>query len=318
MAKQADILTITLNPAVDLATHVAAVEAGPKLRCTTPRMDPGGGGVNVARAICKLGGSATALIACGGAMGDQLLNLLAAEDVPTLPVRVSGETRQSFAVTDDRDGAQYRFSVPGHPLTPTDAKLLATTIAEAAPQNGFVVISGSMAPGLPDDFLAQIVAAAAGSGAQVIIDTYGPPLTRLMAEPPEALALLRLDQREAAEAAGYPMTTVADNERFAADLVNRGVTRMVVTGRGAEGSVLVSADQRLFCRPPTVAIQSAIGAGDAFLGAMVLSLARREAPETALQWGTATASATVSTEGTALCDLQAATERFDKCQMQVL
>ena len=108
MSSQADILTITLNPAVDLATHVAKVTAGPKLRCATPRFDPGGGGVNVARAVCKMGGSARALVAVGGAMGARLLDLLTAENIPTVPVPVSGETRQSFAVTDDSTGAHIQ------------------------------------------------------------------------------------------------------------------------------------------------------------------------------------------------------------------
>jgi 6-phosphofructokinase 2 len=317
-APQADILTITLNPAVDLATHVAQVIAGPKLRCTTPRFDPGGGGVNVARAVCKLGGSARALVAVGGAMGDRLVDLLTTEAVPTVPVVVSGETRQSFAVTDDRTAAQFRFSVPGQPLTSKDADRLLAEITQQTPKDGFVVISGSPAPGLPLDFQSQIIAALAPKDARIIVDTSGFALGELIAHPILPLHLLRVDRSEAAEAATRVMTTVADSVAFAAELVARGVAQTVVTGRGAEGSVLVSGDHRFFCHAPVVKVRSKIGAGDAFVGAMTLSLARGDPPDTALRWGVAAASATVSTEGTALCDRDAAQICFDQSRIEVI
>ena len=318
MDAQAEILTVTLNPAVDMATHVAQAVAGPKLRCADPRLDPGGGGVNVARAVCKLGGSAHALVAVGGTMGDRLVQLLADEGVPAFPVQVSGETRLSFAVTDDSSGAQYRFSVPGQPLTLADGARLLTEIVRRTPQEAFVVISGSVAPGLPDDFQTQIMAALAPKHARVVIDTSSRALDWLIGHPTIPVDVLRVDQTEAAEAATHPMATIADSVAFAADLVARGVAKTVVTGRGAEGSVLVSADHRFFCHAPVVQVRSKIGAGDALVGAMTLALARGAAPETALQWGVAAASATVSTDATALCDLAQAQACFDLCQLEQL
>ena len=318
MRPQADILTITLNPAVDVATHVPAVIAGPKLRCAAPRYDPGGGGVNVARAVHKLGGSAHALVAVGGPMGDRLVSLLAAEGVPALPIVVSGETRQSFAVTDDATGAQYRFSVPGEILTAEDTARLLTEIAAHTTQDSYLVISGSVAPGLPDDFQSQIIAIAAAKQARVVIDTSSRALDRLIAHPTTPVHLLRVDQKEAAEAAHHPMNTVADSVAFAADLVAQGVAETVVTGRGAEGSVLVSRDQRFFCHAPKVAVRSKIGAGDAFVGSMTLALARGDTPDEALKWGVAAASATVSTEATALCDLPQAQACYDQCRIEAL
>ncbi|MEJ8561971.1 1-phosphofructokinase family hexose kinase [Yoonia sp. GPGPB17] len=318
MRAQADILTITLNPAVDLATNVAQVIAGPKLRCGPPRFDPGGGGVNVARTVCKLGGVARAIVAIGGAMGEMLIELLAAEDVPALPVAVSGETRQSFAVTDNSNSAQFRFSVPGPALQSKDAYQLLAAIAEHAAKDGWVVISGSVAPGLPADFQSQIASLVAKKGARVIIDTSSHALDRLIAHPTTPVHLLRVDQSEAAEAAGRPMTTVADSLSFAADLVACGVAETIVTGRGAEGSILVSNKHRFFCRPPVIKAHSTIGAGDAFVGAMTLALARGDAPDQALQWGVAAAGATVKTEGTALCELASVQTCFDACRIEVL
>lgn len=318
MTAQADILTVTLNPAVDVATSVPNVIAGPKLRCGQPRFDPGGGGINVARAISKLGGAATALVAVGGAMGDRLLALLAAEAVPVVPVPVSGETRQSFAVTDDSTGAQYRFSVPGQVMTAQDADNLRTAITAQTTQDSYLVLSGSVAPGLPMDFQSQIIAATAAQAPKVIVDTSHAALTQLITHPTVPVHMLRVDQAEAEQAASHPMLTVADSVAFAADLVARGVAKTVVTGRGAEGSVLVSGDHRFLCHAPVVQVRSKIGAGDAFVGALTLALARGEAPDKALQWGVAAASATVGTEGTALCDLTQAQACFEGCQIEVL
>lgn len=308
-----DTLTITLNPALDLSTSVEQVVAGPKLRCRPPRIDPGGGGVNVARTICKLGGQATALVAVGGATGTQISNLLAGEGIPVLPVVVSGETRQSFAVTDESTGQQYRFGLPGDILTPADADALITSIGATAPKTGFVVLSGSVAPGLPPDFLAQIMTTISSSGSRLIVDTSGPMLARLIAASASPVHILRIDQKEASEAAAHPMETIADSLEFAKGLVAGGVADVVITGRGAEGSVLVSKEQSFFCNAAHVPVRSKIGAGDSFVGSMTLALARGEPLDRALQWGVAAASVTVGTEGTALCDLQSVKNLLPLC-----
>lgn len=315
MAAQADILTITLNPAVDVATSVPKVVAGPKLRCDQPRFDPGGGGVNVARTICRLGGVATALIAVGGAMGERLQGLLDAESVPTMPVPVSGETRQSFAVTDNSTGGQYRFSVPGQSMTAQDADALLQAIAAHAPPAGYLVLSGSVTPGLPFEFQSQIIAAVE---AKVVVDTSSAALDRLIAQPTSRVHLLRLDHNEAEEAAGRLLANVADTVDFAAELIARGVAEVVVTGRGAEGSVLVSQDQRFICRPPVLQERSRIGAGDALMGAMTLALARDAGADEALQWGVAAAGATVETEGTALCEAGRVEALRKECQIEIV
>lgn len=313
-----DILTITLNPAVDLATSVDRVVAGPKLYCRSPRFDPGGGGVNVARAICKLGGRATALVAVGGAMGQTLLGLLAVEGVPTLPVDVGGETRQSLAVTDETTGEQLRFSLPGDSIAPDMAETLLSRIAEATPISGHVVLSGGVAPGLGDDFPQRIQAAVAQRTDRLIIDTSKGALERLIARPNLPALLLRIDHREAELAAGRTLAGIADSVDFAAGLVARGVARMIVTARGAEGSVMVTQNARFLCHAAPVEVRSKVGAGDSFVGAMTLALSRGDPPEQALRWGVAAASAAVETEGTALCDATRTQAIFDLCRVEAL
>ncbi|MFW8595068.1 1-phosphofructokinase family hexose kinase [Cribrihabitans neustonicus] len=314
----AAILTITLNPAVDLATSVARVVAGPKLYCAAPRVDPGGGGVNVARAICKLGGEAIALAAANGAMGERLLKLLADEGVPAKPVAAGGETRQSFAVTDEATGGQFRFSVPGEEMTSADAALLLRAIAEAAPQDGYAVLSGGVTPGLADDFPQQVLAAVAPRRCKLIVDTSKAALDHLLTAPAAPFHLLRLDRREAEQAAGHALSTAGDSLAFAEALIARGVAGMVAGGRGAEGSVLAAGEGRFFCRAPRVPVVSRIGAGDAFTGALTLALARGAPPGEALRWGVAAAAATVQTEGTALCEPDEVQALLPRCDLQRL
>jgi len=242
------------------------------------------------------------MVAVGGAMGENLLRLLGAEGVQAQAVPVSGETRQSFAVTDETTGDQFRFSVPGQTLNKAEAERILSEVTNAVAKDGFVVLSGGVAPGLGDDFPQQIQAAIASKTENLIVDTSKSPLLRLISSPKAPLLILRIDRKEAAMAADHPMDTMNDSLSFAEGLVARGVARMVVTGRGSDGSVMVTEGQRFFCHAPQVPVRSKIGAGDAFVGSLSLALSRGDPPEQALKWGVAAASATVGTEGTSLCD----------------
>jgi 6-phosphofructokinase 2 len=293
------VLTLTTNPAVDMATTVSQVVAGPKLRCKVPRWDAGGGGVNVARAIKKLGGDTLALVAVGGALGEKLLWLLASEEVEVQAVPVSVETRISFAVTDEVSNAQYRFSVPGDRLTDQDSNLLLARISEAAQGHALAVYSGSVAPGLPDDFVGRIQSLISPGGTRLVVDTSAAGLKHLL-DHPKGIHVLRLDMTEAA--ALRPMTSIEDCRQFAKSLVDQGVAEIVVMGRGADGSILVSRDTQIHASAPQVEVRSKVGAGDTFVGAFSLALSRHESLPIALMRGVAGAAATVQTEGTALCD----------------
>ena len=313
-----EVLTITLKPAVDFATSTAHVEPGPKLYCDAPRVDPGGGGVNVARAVQRMGGAVRALVVVGGSMGDRLLALLAAESVPHITCRVAAETGFTLAVGDAGTGGQYRFTLPPQPLTGPEAKMILGRIAKTAPPGGFVVLSGGVAPGLPDDFPQKVQAVVRKAGARFVVDTSKAALLHLIRSPVAPIDVLRLDRSEIETAIGRPMRSVADNLACCRELVDRGVARLVIAGHGAEGSVMASGEMTVFCHAPRVPVRSRIGAGDALLGAFTASLARGDAPELALRWGVATAAATVSTEGTALFDPAEAGRLLPECRLERL
>lgn len=312
------ILTVTLNPCVDIATSVEHVVPGPKLRCITPRIDPGGGGVNITRAICKLGGESTALVVVGGRTGRQFEELLDAEKIKTHPIRVKHDSRQSFAVTDATTLQQYRFSLPGEIVDRETAKLIQKEVLAATQKSDFVVLSGSLSPGLPVEYYAVLVDLLAAKTDRVIIDTSGPVLDHLIASLTRPIYVLRMDQKEALEAAGLTVGTSEASAEFAKTLIARGVAEIIVIGQGAKGSLLVTKDQTLFCAPPKVPVRSAIGAGDAFVGALTLRLSHGVPLPDALRFGVAAAAATVQSEATALCRLADLERLLPECTLSSL
>ncbi|MEX5728830.1 6-phosphofructokinase 2 [Rhodovulum iodosum] len=313
-----DILTVTLNPAVDISTSVAKVEAGPKLRCAPPVTDPGGGGINVSRAIRLLGGQSRALVAIGGHNGRKLRSLLEAEGIRLIPITAPGETRQSLAVSEDGTGAQYRFVMPGPIWNTAGLKAILAAITTAMTDEGLVVISGSVPPGLPTDYPKQVCACFARRPVRVVIDTSGPALELLAGDPGAPPEVLRMDAQESVELAGRPLPTPRDSADFAAEMVRRGVARTVVVARGAEGSVLATEERRLFVEAAKVPVRSKVGAGDSFVGGFSLALARGEDLAEALRWGAAAASAAVMTDATALCTREDTEGLLPRCPVHTL
>ena len=306
---KAHILTITLNPTVDYATTAPEVVPGPKLRCTEPQIDPGGGGINVSRAIRLLGGQSTALIAIGGATGAHLLQLLALEGVATVAFQGPGETRQSVTVTETATGAQYRFVMPGPAWAEEDVPRALVTVDQATGDGTLVVLSGSQPPGVAKEFPSILASHVAGRHARLIVDTSGPALRDLVDKPREAIHVLRMNGEECEELAGHPHPAPADTAAFARALVDRGVARHVIVARGSDGSVLATREGAWHAAGAEVPVVSKVGAGDSFVGAFALGLAREWSAEECLRFGVAAASAAVTTEATRLCD-RATTERL--------
>ncbi len=295
------ILTVTLNPTVDFSTTTDAVEPDRKLRSTSPDTDPGGGGINVSRAITILGGHSTAFVAVGGPMGDKLVHLLTDAGIGLAPFPAPGETRLSFSVHDKASGHQYRFVTPGPDWPLKSVNVALSRIARAAPRGGIVVLSGSQPPGVPADFPARLAARIRRAGARLVLDTSGKPLHHLLKAATSPVYLLRMDGEEAEEMAGHALPNRADSADFAQHLVERRVAEMVIVARGADGSVLATGEGRWHAAAAKVEVVSKTGAGDSFVAAFVLALSRGESPERALQKGAAAASSAVTTAATQLC-----------------
>jgi len=313
-----DILTITLNPTVDFAASAPHVYPEHKLRCTHPHVDPGGGGINVARAIRQLGGQATALVAIGAATGAHLLQLLALEGVPTVAFQGPGETRQSFSITDEGTDEQYRFVMPGPSWNDADVTRGLTSIDQAAGDGTLVVLSGSQPPGVAKEFPSILAEHITGRGARLIVDTSGPALTHLVQAPHETIFVLRMDSAEAEDLAGRPLPDRTDTAGFSESLVARGVARNIIVARGADGSVLSNAEGSWHSAGARVPVLSKVGAGDSFVGAFTLSAARGEPLPDCLRHGVAAASAACTTEGTRLCEKEITDGLLQACTLTAL
>ncbi len=299
MSEQAAILTLTLNPALDMASEVPELIAGHKLRCSEPLLDPGGGGLNVSRAIRALGGDSLALVAIAGLTGDRLAGLIREAGVTFLALLGPGETRQSLTVTEAATGKQYRFMLPGPTWGRLERERVFTLLRATARPGGYSIISGSQPPGVPLDFPAQLAGAMVGS--RVVLDTSGKPLEQAVKHPIPGLEVLRMDAEEAESLTGHPLQNRTDTAAFAQSLVRRGVAKKVVIARGAEGNLLADAEGSLFATAPKVSVRSTVGAGDSFVAGLVLWLARGQSDREALATAAASAAAAVTTDATQLC-----------------
>ncbi len=305
---QIPILTVTLNPTLDMSTDADEVLPELKIRCDAPTLDPGGGGTNVARAVNILGGRATAWVALAGFRGQQVAALLGRENVPHILHEMAGETRLSLAVGNRAAGNQYRFVMPGPTWSDADAEQALTHIEQATEEmreragNGpLLVLSGSMPPGVGGAFVSDLAKRTGPRGAQLILDTSGTALKTVAETRDAGLKVLRLDQAESEDLAGHPLPGAADGATFARRLVHAGTAECVVMGRGADGSILVTNEGAWQARGPVVPVRSKVGAGDSFLAAFTLALANAAPPEQALCHGVAAASAAVMSAATSLC-----------------
>ena len=303
---QVPILTVTLNPALDTTTSVPRLEAQRKLRCTQPILHPGGGGANVSRAIRELGGESRAFVALGGHTGRQYLDLLRAAGVTYIDYALGGETRTSMTVMEAQTGLHYRFVLPGPPQTSQDGEAILAELGRIiAGGIGYVVASGSLLPGIAEDFYARLADVVRGHNAKLILDTHGAALKRAIAGRP---FLIRLNQLEAEELAAETAAGAAPAE-VAQQLVAAGAAEVVVFAMGERGSLVTTRDIQFTIAPPEVTVHSMVGAGDSYVAALTLALARGWSLESANRFGVAAAASAVTREATQLCE-RTSTERF--------
>lgn len=308
-----DIITVTLNPCVDFATSVDEIVPELKLRCDEPHIDPGGGGINVSRAIKMLGGRSTALIAIGGQSGARLLELLTVEGIAAVAFQGPGETRQSISVTDGQSNDQYRFVLPGPVWGDDDLPRALNSLDQAVGTDTLVILSGSQPPGVAKNFPAIVADHLSDRGARIVVDTSGEALHNLVETPHKPLEVLRMDDAEAEDLAGRAHPTREDSADFAQSLVERGVAKVVIVARGADGSVLASKDGRWHTVSPPVEVISKVGAGDSFVGAFAHAYSTGQGLGECLAMGVAAASAAVMTEATRLCDPETVADLLPKC-----
>lgn len=288
------IVTLTANPALDLAADAATVTPRHKIRTVGERYDAGGGGINVARVVHALGGDALALFAAGGATGQMIEQMLTAAGVPWQCVQLSTTTRISLTIHEQSSGLEYRFVPQGPVYDAAEGDRILAALSGLEAQ--WIVASGSLPRGLPADFYARAARIAAARGARFALDTSGAALAASLGS---GIDLLKVSLGEFESIVGHAVRDPEDQDREARDLVRAGKARMIALTLGREGAVLATADGVI--RRPAIAVseRSAVGAGDSFLAGLVLGLSRGVTERDALRLALATAAAAVGSEGTA-------------------
>lgn len=289
------ILTITLNPCIDKSSKVDILKPESKLRCTEVVNEPGGGGINVSKALKKLETSSVALFPAGGHNGNMLCSLLKEEGILFHAVDTKTETRENWVVLETSANNQYRFTFPGREVKEETIKTLIEEIRSFAPS--YVVASGSLPPGLPDYFYGLIVKNAATVGAKCIVDTSGAALQALKGKHTflikpnisELCTMLNVNEIRKDEIPAAARQAIAD-----------GFAEIIVVSMGPAGAWLISSEKKYFIQAPVVKKKSTVGAGDSMVAGITAMLQKQHSLKEAIAFGVACGSAATMNEGTQL------------------
>ena len=277
------VRTLTLNPSIDMSSEAEKVEPEKKIRTCCERIDPGGGGINVARVLHRFGVEVEALFLAGGATGKAFDELLERDGLTRRAVWIADDTRTSLTIHERSTGREYRFVPEGPSVTPEELKACLEALGEG--NCDYLVASGSLPPCVPDSFYATVGAQVRRGGARLVLDTSGGELKETIDA--GGIYLLKASKEEIDPAA-------------ARQIVDSGHAALVAVTLGKDGAILVDAEGMHSL--PSVSLQtvSTVGAGDSFLGGMAYGLATGLAPLEAFRIAVAAGAAATQSEGTDL------------------
>lgn len=293
--KTHSITTLTVNPSLDKSTHFSGLVPEKKIRCEKPRYDAGGGGINVSKAISKLGGDSLCLFTSGGSPGEMLQELVTKERIETLVIKTKNWTRENFIAFENATKAQYRFGFPGNEFSEEEKDSILSTLSEL--KTNYLVISGSLNEGLEANFYQKIIQIAKKSGIKIIVDTSGEALEKVVES---GVYLIKPNIGELAKLIGVERLELPELERAAQNLIAKGSAEIVVVSLGADGAILVTKDETHLVKAPKVEKKSTVGAGDSMVGGMVWALSQNKTLKEVIQLGVCCGTAATMNEGTQL------------------
>lgn len=286
------ILTVTPNPSLDRTYEVPSLDRGEVVRATGERVDPGGKGVNVSRAVAAAGRRSVAVLPLGGAPGALVADLLDAQGIEVAPVPIAGATRSNIALAE-ADGVLTKINAPGPELSAAERELLLETVRSQSAGADWIACCGSLPRGLAPSWYAELVARAHAAGARIALDTSGPALLQALRERPD---VVKPNAEELAEAVGRPLATVGEAVKAAEELRELGA-RSVLASLGADGQLLVAEEGTWFGTARVDAVRSNVGAGDSSLAGFLIA---REAGPGALASAVAHGAAAVRLPGSVM------------------
>jgi 6-phosphofructokinase 2 len=291
------IITVTANPCIDKSTTFSGLKPGKKIRCARPVFEPGGGGINVSRALHKLNGRSLAIYPAGGHSGIFLKDLLQKENIESIVIDTSENTRENFIVFDEATNNQYRFCMPGPVLPEREWRQILEKI-ESLNGAEYIIASGSLPPGVPEDFFGQVAAIAKNKKAKLILDTSGAPLKNSLKN---GVYLWKPNLGELGSIAGSEILTTESALTTARNIIRDGMVEIIVISLGAAGAMLVTKNSHERFHTPVVTRKSTVGAGDSMVAGIVLSLSSGRTLTDAVKFGIACGTAATMNPGTELC-----------------
>ena len=300
------IVTLTINPSLDKSTHFTGLIPEQKMRCEKPRYDAGGGGINVSKAISKLGGSSLCVFTSGGSSGEMLEELISKDGIESIAIKAKNWTRENFIAFETKSKAQYRFGFPGNKFSEAEKKKIFETIEEV--KSNYLVISGSLNEGLPTNFYQKITKIAKESGTKVIVDTSGEALQKVLEI---GVYLVKPNIGELAKLLGRERLELSEVEKAAKTLIEKGSAEIVVVSLGAKGAILISKYQTEFIKAPKVKKKSTVGAGDSMVAGITYMLQQKQPLQQVINFGVACGSAATMNPGTQLFKLEDVQELYE-------
>lgn len=294
---QVSIATVTANPAIDVSASVDQVLPFHKLRCGPETRHPGGGGINIARVLHRWNADVTAIFPAGGITGKLLKLLVDREGIRRCAIDVAGDTREDITIFETGNGNQFRFVFPGAALSERELQACCDALASVTPKPAIVVTSGSLPPGAPADFFARVLRSAKRLDARPVIDSSGAALSRGLAE---GVYLAKPNLRELSELVGRPLAQEAEWLDAGRGLVMAGKAEILTLTLGEKGALAVTREGAWRAHAPAVQVVSTVGAGDSFLGAMILQLSHGVDIAEALRYAVAAGTAALLAPGTEL------------------
>ncbi|MBY0477380.1 MAG: 1-phosphofructokinase family hexose kinase [Chitinophagaceae bacterium] len=289
------ILTVTLNPCIDKSSAVHLFKPESKLRCREVLNEPGGGGINVSKALKKLSTASVALFPAGGHNGNMLCSLLKEEAIAFHAVDTAVETRENWIVLEQSTNHQYRFTFPGREVQEATVKTLVDQIRNFSPS--YVIASGSLPPGLPDYFYGLIVKNAKAVGARCIVDTSGPALQALQGK---GAYLIKPNIGELCKMLNIEFLEKEEVPDAAQQAIRDGYAELIAVSMGAEGAWLISSDEKYYAAAPNVEKKSTVGAGDSMVAGITYMLKQNKSLKEVIHFAVACGSAATMNEGTQL------------------
>jgi len=303
-----NIITLTMNPVVDKDTSVPGIVPNKKLRCRSPDYYAGGGGINISRALKKLGGGSLCMYVAGGPSGTHLQQLVSEEGIPQKVIHIQGWTRENLSVTDTNTHLQYRFGVPGPKVSKKEWSEVLKQVEINTGEGDYLVASGKLPLGIPNDFYVQVSKIVKKKKGRFILDTSG---EALLPSKKADIFLMKPNLAEFSILCGVESISVLELESLAKKFLDKNSVTVLVVSLGAKGALWATKDEIEYIAAPTVHQKSAIGAGDSMVAGMLFGLTQGKSNTEMVRYGVACGTAATLRPGTQLCNKEDADRLYE-------